>query len=112
MLYIRWQFPSNLAQYQLPVVKTLKRLRLAPDTALTELLSEQASNPPRQPEALPESRFVPRQQARAQFSVRASGLRKELLTPVGKHHLQFMIIDFEPEASSLDVLMSAGERPA
>ena len=93
-----------------PSVKTLERLRVALDIALTDFFSDKKA-PAEERSGMPhEDNFVRRREARPKFAVRASGLLKELLTPEGEHELQFMLIHFEPGASSMDVLMGAGEK--
>jgi transcriptional regulator with XRE-family HTH domain len=93
-----------------PSVKTLERLRTALDVSLTDLFKESASNGEEKPEVRSEVSFVRRRASRPKFSVQASGLRKELLTPEGQHDLQFMLIHFDPGTSSSEVLMGAGEK--
>nr|WP_284507540.1 helix-turn-helix domain-containing protein [Caballeronia sp. AZ7_KS35] len=93
-----------------PSVKTLERLRTALDVSLTDLFSESVSEDRERPGVRREGCFVRRRASRPKFSVQASGLRKELLTPEGQHDLQFMLIHFDPGTSSTEVLMGAGEK--
>jgi transcriptional regulator with XRE-family HTH domain len=93
-----------------PSVKTLERLRTALDISLTDLFVDEDAPSDELPAIGREVSFVRRRESRPQFAVQATGLRKELLTPEGQHDLQFMLIHFDPGASSSDVLMGAGEK--
>ncbi|CAL8481486.1 protein of unknown function (plasmid) [Caballeronia sp. S22] len=86
-------------------------MRTTLDVSLTDLFSKSASEGEEKPEARREGSFVRRSASRPKFSVQASGLRKELLTPEGQHDLQFMLIHFDPGTSSSEALM-ARERKA
>lgn len=101
------QIERNLAN---PSVRMLERLRVALNVPLTTLLEgdgpDVASSDPsddRQP-------FVRRASQRPHFSVGASGLAKELLSPQGDHDLQFMIIAIPPYTRSEEILLGPGEK--
>jgi transcriptional regulator with XRE-family HTH domain len=93
-----------------PSVKTLERLRVALEVSLTDLLSDGIYEGNDDLATRQQGSFVRRKASRPKFSVQSSRLRKELLTPDGKHDLQFMLIHFDPGTSSSEVLMGAGEK--
>ncbi|MEQ4616861.1 MAG: XRE family transcriptional regulator [Corticimicrobacter sp.] len=87
-----------------PSLRTLERLRMALDVPLSDLLETDEEEA--QPSA--EHDFVRRAAQRPHFSV--GPLNKQLLTPHGKHDIQFMIIEIPPHTSADEVLIGPGEK--
>jgi transcriptional regulator with XRE-family HTH domain len=96
-----------------PSVRILEQLRVALDVPLTTLLEgdddgEGAVDGVAVAEVVPD--FVRRADQRPNFTVTAGGLSKELLSPHGKHDLQFMIITIPGGSRSKEILLGVGEK--